>query len=62
MGTVDQMTINPRYLGQFDDDQALFATDGPNSMKDDDNGGAFGRRVYLESPSLGNKEEEDMYR
>jgi len=29
---------------------------------DDDNTGLFGRRVYLESPSLGNKDEEDIYR
>ena len=54
--------MDPRYGGQYEDEQALFSHDGPNSMKDDDNSGAFGRRVYLESPSLGNKEEEDMYR
>jgi hypothetical protein len=29
---------------------------------DDDNIGLFGRRVYLESPSLDNKQEEEMYR
>ncbi|CAF0871337.1 unnamed protein product [Adineta steineri] len=32
------------------------------SNKDDDLSGLFGRRVYLESPSFDNKEEEDMYR
>jgi hypothetical protein len=30
--------------------------------KDDDGSGSLGRRVYLESPSFDNKEEEDMYR
>jgi hypothetical protein len=27
-----------------------------------DDNGLFGRRVYLESPSLGNKQDEDLYR
>ena len=32
------------------------------STKEDDLTGLFGRRVFLESPSFDNKEEEDMYR
>jgi len=37
--------------------------DSSNKNDDDnDNIGLFGRRVYLESPSLDNKQEEEMYR
>ncbi|UJR37923.1 hypothetical protein I4U23_030609 [Adineta vaga] len=37
-------------------------TKSNTSTKEDDLTGLFGRRVYLESPSFDNKEEEDMYR
>jgi hypothetical protein len=33
-----------------------------SNKNDDDNIGLFGRRVYLESPSLGNRDEEEIYR
>jgi hypothetical protein len=59
----------------FDDDQYLLTNNQQpfhsnpltkqnslNRNDDDDNLGLFGRRVYLESPALGNKEEEDLYR
>ena len=53
--TTDQMNQNQRYNDRFSQEQSM-------PSKDEDATGAFGRRVYLESPSLGNKEEEDMYR
>ena len=61
----------------LDDDQYLFSKQPANNRqqfnskhlseqtsldRDDNNTGLFGRRVFLESPSLGNKDEEDMYR
>jgi hypothetical protein len=61
----------------LDDDQYLFSKQSTNnrqqfysnpiitqdtSNKDDDPSGLFGRRVYLESPSLDNKDEDNMYR
>lgn len=53
--TTDQMNKIQRYSDRYIQEQSM-------PSKDDDGTGAFGRRVYLESPSLGNKEEEDMYR
>lgn len=47
---------------EFDNDNYLFSRPGQYSNKDLDGTGSQGRRVYLESPSFGNKEEEDMYR
>lgn len=32
------------------------------NTNDNDSMGLFGRRVFLESPGLGNKEDEDIYR
>jgi hypothetical protein len=61
-------------LNDFDNDQFLFPKSNQSGFnlkpmtkqdlnnKDDDLSGLFGRRVYLESPSFDNKEEEDMYR
>jgi hypothetical protein len=59
----------------LDDDQYLLTNNQPtfhsnpltkqdpsNRNNDDDNTGLFGRRVFLESPALGNKDEEDLYR
>lgn len=55
MATVDQMKKNQRGNGRLMHEQS-------NPPREEDATGALGRRVYLESPSLGNKEEEDMYR
>ena len=33
-----------------------------SNRNEDDHLGLFGRRVFLESPALGNKDEEDLYR
>lgn len=64
-------------LDDFDNDAYLFSKSPTNNRQQfnlkpstendisnqiNDNLGLFGRRVYLESPSLDNKEEEDMYR
>jgi len=64
-------------LDDLDDDQYLFSKPSINNRqpfnskprttqdlpsKSDDDAALFGRRVYVESPSLGNKEEEDLYR
>ena len=64
-------------LSDLDSDQFLFSKQSKNNRsefnskpvtkqelpnKDDDLSGLFGRRVYLESPTFDNKEEEDMYR
>lgn len=65
-------------LDDLDDDQYLFSKPLTNNRQefnskpmikqnllnknDDDDMGLFGRRVFLESPALDNKEEEDMYR
>ncbi|CAF2559743.1 unnamed protein product [Rotaria sp. Silwood2] len=66
MSTYDQMIVDNRYPGDFDDDKYLFSSQSNAqqdlSNKDEDGTGLLGRRVYLESPSLDNKEEEDMYR
>jgi hypothetical protein len=62
MGTIDQMTTNQRYINQFQYEQAATTQNQPSSSKENDRAGSYGRRVFLESPSLGNKEEEDMYR
>jgi hypothetical protein len=48
MDTFEQMLDDHRYSSSKTE---------PISNKDD-----VGRRVYLESPSFGNQEEEDMYR
>ncbi|CAF5148230.1 unnamed protein product, partial [Rotaria magnacalcarata] len=66
MGTYDQMIVDNRYPGDFDNEKYLFSKESDaqedSSNKDDDANGLLGRRVYLESPSFGNQEEEDMYR
>jgi len=73
MATFDRMIIDDRdlanqYFGDndLDDDQYLFSKQQqlqPSSNDiDNNNAGLFGRRVFLESPSLGNKDEEDIYR
>ncbi|CAF4001090.1 unnamed protein product [Rotaria sordida] len=66
MSTYDQMIVDNRYLGDFNNEKYLFSKQSNMqedlSNKDDDGNGLLGRRVYLESPSFGNKEEEDMYR
>ena len=55
--------VDNRYSGEFNHDQQYSSKQRPLlSHKDDDGNGSQGRRVYLESPSFGNKEEEDMYR
>jgi hypothetical protein len=71
---IDDRDLANQYFGEndLDDDQYLFSKQSTNnrqplheqhlSDKDDNNAGLFGRRVFLESPSLGNKDEEDMYR
>jgi len=61
MDTLDQMMVDNRYTGDFDNENYLFSKQQITN-KDDDENGALGRRVYLESPSFDNKEEEDMYR
>jgi hypothetical protein len=64
MGTYDQMIVDNRYPGDFDNENYLSSKQQQQQMlnKDDDESGPLGRRVYLESPSFGNKEEEDLYR
>jgi len=65
MGTYDQMIVDNRYPGDFDNENYLFSKQQQQQQmlnKDDDGSGPLGRRVYLESPSFGNKEEEDLYR
>jgi len=68
MGTYDQMMVDNRYPSDFDNEKYLFSKQQQQQQqqqmlnKDDDGSGSLGRRVYLESPSFGNKEEEDMYR
>lgn len=75
---VDDRDLANRYFGEnnlsdLDNDQFLFSKQSKTNQlefnskqelnnKDDDLTGLFGRRVYLESPSLDNKDEEDMYR
>lgn len=49
-----------RYTTNIDEKNSLFSKQ--QQQKDDDGNGSQGRRVYLESPSFDNKEEEDMYR
>ncbi|CAF4107842.1 unnamed protein product, partial [Rotaria sordida] len=64
-------------LDDFDNDQYLFSKSSTNNRqpfhlnplteqdslnKTNDNIGLFGRRVYLESPALDNKDEDDLYR
>ncbi len=57
------MLVDNRYPGDFDTDKYLFSKQQQQiPIKDDDGNGSLGRRVYLESPSFDNKEEEDMYR
>jgi hypothetical protein len=58
MDTYDQMMVDNRYPSDYNDEKYLQQM----SNKDEDGNGALGRRVYLESPSFGDKEEEDMYR
>ena len=74
---IDDRDLANRYFGDsnldnLDDDQYLFskpttANQDPFTLHSDDpndtaNTNLFGRRVFLESPSLGNKEDEDLYR
>ena len=54
--------VDNRYPGDSNLDKYSFKQRPVLSHKDDDGSGSQGRRVYLESPSFGNKEEEDMYR
>lgn len=61
MDTYDQMMVDNRYPGEFDTDKFLYSKQ-QTSNKDEDGNGSLGRRVFLESPSFDNKEEEDMYR
>jgi hypothetical protein len=67
MSTYDQMMVDNRYPGDFDNEKYSFSKQQqqPISHQDEDGNGSQGgqgRRVYLESPSFGNKEEEDLYR
>ncbi|CAF0864304.1 unnamed protein product [Rotaria sp. Silwood1] len=66
MSTYDQMIVDNQYLGDFDNEKYLFSQQSNAQQdllnQDEDGNGLLGRRVYLESPSFGNKEEEDMYR
>lgn len=74
MATFDQMIIDDRelanrYFGDdaLNDDQYLFSNLSTNNRRPLNNNGSddtglFGRRVYLESPSLGNRDEEEIYR
>jgi hypothetical protein len=67
MSTYDQMMVDNRYPGDFDNEKYSFSKQQQQPIShqhEDGNGsqGGQGRRVYLESPSFGNKEEEDLYR
>ena len=68
MGTMDQMLfdnrdIANRYSNQVTSDPYVFSRAQPPSTHDSDRANPFGRRVFLESPSLDNREaEEDIYR
>jgi hypothetical protein len=66
MSTYDQMMVDNRYPGDFDNEKYSFSKQQPPISNQDEDGngsqGGQGRRVYLESPSFGNKEEEDLYR
>jgi hypothetical protein len=63
MGTYDPIMVDNKYPGDFDNEKYLFSKqEQQQQISNEDGGGSFGRRVYLESPSFGNKEEEDMYR
>lgn len=67
MGTYDQTMVDDRQLGEVDDENNQVSDRSNNPQEDmqnqeDDGNGLVGRRVYLESPSYDNKEEEDMYR
>lgn len=50
-----------RYTTNIDEKNSSFVKQ-QYQQKDEDGNGSQGRRVYLESPSFDNKEEEDMYR
>ena len=75
---VDNRDLANRYFGDdnLDDDDPYLFTKLPtnhgrsfnpqsnpsNSKLLSANNESFGRRVFLESPSLGNKDDEDLYR
>lgn len=61
METYDQMMVDNRYPGELNNEKFSFSKQ-QSMNKDEDGTGSLGRRVYLESPSFDNKEEEDMYR
>lgn len=60
MNTNDPLMFDHRYPRTDHDDYHLLSRPVANSELDAST--SQGRRVYLESPSFGNKEEEDMYR
>lgn len=55
------MMVDNRYPGELNNEKFSFSKQ-QSMNKDEDGTGSLGRRVYLESPSFDNKEEEDMYR
>lgn len=75
---IDDRDLVNRYFGDtnFDDDQFGLPNIRSNTLRpldtrinpssdfltDNDTSGLLGRRVFLESPSFGNKDEEDIYR
>lgn len=73
---IDDRDLANRYFGEndLDDDPYLLTsnqqpfqsnllrTQDSSNRNDDDNLELFGRRVFLESPALGDKDEEDLYR
>ena len=66
MDTYEQIKTDNQYPGDLDNENYLSSkksnTQQESMNKDEEGGGFLGRRVYLESPSFDNKEEEDMYR
>ena len=63
VNTNDPLMFDQRYP-PTDNDDYLFSQPAQYSLANNelDPNASQGRRVYLESPSFGNKEEEDMYR
>ncbi|CAF1247358.1 unnamed protein product [Adineta ricciae] len=58
----DQFLFSKQTKTTQEESSLKSRTKQDTSTKEDDLTGLFGRRVYLESPSFDNKEEEDMYR
>ena len=67
--------FSDNHFDEFDDEQYLLNNtsqpfqvnpiskpDSANQKTDENNLGLFGRRVFLESPALGDRDEEELYR